>query len=210
MIAPQWRVQVSDQAMTNDQSTVQNWRAADADATAGDQRGATTPAEERFLRIDEVARRTKLTKRTLRYYEELGLLEPAQRSEGNYRLYSESDIHTLEHIKAMRDLLGLELKEIREMVAAEMERERIRAQWQANPSLASNTIWRLQALDDVEQVAHRELGLLDEKLAGLEQMRRTVLTRLEAYQRLRGEIRAQPGAAADTAQDADSQGATSS
>ncbi|HET9109775.1 MAG TPA: MerR family transcriptional regulator [Ktedonobacterales bacterium] len=146
-----------------------------------------TPVEGAFLRIDEVARRTGLTKRTLRYYEELGLLEPAQRSEGNYRLYSESDIDTLEHIKAMRDLLGLELKEVRELVEAEMERERIREQWRAD----ADPEWRLSALDEVEAVARRELELLKERLAGLQEMRAEVLEKLEKYQRLRAEIRAE-------------------
>lgn len=146
-----------------------------------------TPTGEHFLRIDEVARRTKLTKRTLRYYEELKLLDPAQRSEGNYRLYSEQDIRTVERIKAMRDLLGLPLKEIRDMVAAELERERIRDQWQNATDLA----WRLQALDDVEGVARHELELLEEKLAGLEKLRQMIHERLERYDELRAEIREQ-------------------
>lgn len=144
-------------------------------------------ADERFLRIDEVARRTNLTKRTLRYYEELQLLDPAQRSEGNYRLYSESDVRTLEHIKQMRDLLGLELKEIREMVTAELERDRIRERWRIEP----DPTWRLQALDEVEAVAQRELSLLEEKLAGLDLMRQSLRERLARYSRLRTELRAQ-------------------
>ncbi|HEY7976110.1 MAG TPA: MerR family transcriptional regulator [Ktedonobacterales bacterium] len=177
--------------MTDDQSILRDERSTQASDHASDDAFTGARADERFLRIDEVARRTNLTKRTLRYYEELGLLEPAQRSDGNYRLYSESDVRTLEHIKAMRDLLGLELKEIRELVAAELERERIREQWQAD----SNPEWRLSALDDVERVARRELELLEERLAGLEEMRRTLLERMERYQRLRGEMRTQIQAA---------------
>lgn len=148
---------------------------------------ADASAEERFLRIDEVARRTSLTKRTLRYYEELGLLEPAQRSEGNYRLYSERDIRTLTHIKAMRDLLGLELKEIREMVAAELERDAIREQWQSE----SNPEWRMKALDEVEHAVRRELEMLEARLTGLQEMRQSLQERMEKYQRLRRELRAQ-------------------
>lgn len=175
--------------MTNDLQKPRAISAADARATTTEETTPASAATERYLRIDEVARRTKLTKRTLRYYEEQGLLAPAQRSEGNYRLYSEADIHTLEHIIAMRDLLGLELKEIREMVAAELERERIKAQWQSDDDPAR----RLAALDAVEEVAHRELRLLEEKLKGLEKMRQTVRERLETYQRVRGELRAQAG-----------------
>lgn len=159
--------------------------------------GASTDgaSDDRFLRIDEVARRTHMTKRTLRYYEEMQLLDPAQRSEGNYRLYSEADVRTLEHIKQMRDLLGLELKEIREMVAAELERDRIRERWRidADPS------WRLQALDEVEAVAQRELSLLHEKMAGLDHMRQSLIERLERYARLRVETRAQLDTAPDEA-----------
>jgi DNA-binding transcriptional MerR regulator len=148
---------------------------------------ANAATDERFLRIDEVARRTNMTKRTLRYYEELQLLDPAQRSEGNYRLYSEADVRTLEHIKQMRDLLGLELKEIREMVAAELERDRLRERWQVD----SDPAWRLHALDEVEAVAQRELALLEEKMVGLEHMRQSLRERLERYDRLRVETRAQ-------------------
>lgn len=168
--------------MTNDTHTAQGG----ASAAASDDT-ATGLGGERFLRIDEVARRTGLTKRTLRYYEELGLLAPAQRSEGNYRLYSEDDIHMLEQIIAMRDLLGLELKEIREMVAAEMERERIRAQWRQDADPAR----RLRALDIAEQVTRRQLALLEEKLAGMERMRQTLEDRLTKYSVVRAEIQAQ-------------------
>ena len=180
--------------MTNDLQNARALSADDARAKTSGETSTANSAAERYLRIDEVARRTKLTKRTLRYYEEQGLLAPAQRSEGNYRLYSESDIHTLEHIIAMRDLLGLELKEIREMVAAELERERIKAQWQADADPSR----RLAALDEVEKVSHRELQLLEEKLAGLEHMRQSLLERLETYQRVRSEIRAQAGLAPET------------
>ncbi len=177
--------------MTNDLQKPRAVSAADARATTAEETAPASAATERYLRIDEVARRTKLTKRTLRYYEEQGLLAPAQRSEGNYRLYSEADIHILEHIIAMRDLLGLELKEIREMVAAELERERIKAEWKSDDDPAR----RLAALDAVEKVAHRELQLLEDKLEGLETMRQTVLERLERYQRTRAEIRARVGLA---------------
>jgi len=159
---------------------------------------------ERYLRIDEVARRTNLTKRTLRYYEELNLLEPSQRSEGNYRLYSESDVRILERIKEMRDLLGLDLKEIRELVTAELERARIRERWQTDTDPA----WRLGALDQAEAVAHRELKLLQERIADLERMRQTVQERLTSYDRLRTEMLAQRDATPASSTTPDSGGET--
>ncbi|HEY0444396.1 MAG TPA: MerR family transcriptional regulator, partial [Candidatus Limnocylindrales bacterium] len=52
-------------------------------------------AEERLLRINEVAEELGLTTRTIRYSEELGLLRPAARSEGSYRLFDADDLERL-------------------------------------------------------------------------------------------------------------------
>src|SRR5579872_2924687 len=92
--------------------------------------GASSAASEEYLRIEQVAARTGLTKRTLRYYEEIGVLAPPSRTEGGYRLYSEHDVQELERIKRLKDLLGFSLAEIREMVHAEEEREHVRAAWE--------------------------------------------------------------------------------
>ena len=79
-----------------------------------------------YQRIEQVAARTGLTKRTLRYYEEIGLLPSPTRTEGGYRLYSEADVQQLERIKRLKDLLGFSLAEIREMADAEEQRQHVR------------------------------------------------------------------------------------
>src|SRR5437762_9328960 len=84
----------------------------------------------RVYSIEQVATRTGLTKRTLRYYEEVGLLPPTDRTEGNYRRYTESDIQRLERIKKLRDLLGFCLTDIREILEAEDERGQIKVAYQ--------------------------------------------------------------------------------
>ena len=76
--------------------------------------------------IEQVAARTGLTKRTLRYYEEVGLLPPTDRTEGNYRRYSEIDVQHLQRVKELRDLLGFSLSEIRDILDAEDERGQIK------------------------------------------------------------------------------------
>src|SRR5438105_15567303 len=86
--------------------------------------------EQRLYTIEQVATRTGLTKRTLRYYEEVGLLPPTDRTEGNYRRYTESDIQRLERIKKLRDLLGFSLTDIREILEAEDERGQIKVAYQ--------------------------------------------------------------------------------
>jgi DNA-binding transcriptional MerR regulator len=65
----------------------------------------------RTWRIGEVADRTGLTRRTLRHYDELGLLVPAGRSGGDYRLYDEDDLLRLLQIQNLK-ALGLSLPEI--------------------------------------------------------------------------------------------------
>src|SRR5436305_13634659 len=72
--------------------------------------------------IEQVAALTGLTKRTLRYYEEVGLLPPTDRTGGNYRRDSDEDVRRLERIKRLRDLLGFTLAEIREIMPPEDER----------------------------------------------------------------------------------------
>jgi len=67
-------------------------------------------------RIGEVAERTGLTRRTLRHYDDLGLLVPSERSWGNYRLYSSEDLLRLLQIQNLK-ALGLSLTEIAEALA---------------------------------------------------------------------------------------------
>lgn len=62
--------------------------------------------------IDEIARKLGLTKRTLRYYEEQGLLNPAARTAKGYRLYSEDDLARLKQIVELRDVMGFSLTDI--------------------------------------------------------------------------------------------------
>jgi DNA-binding transcriptional MerR regulator len=70
-------------------------------------------------RIGEVAARAGVTTRTLRYYQELGLLAPSGRSPGGTRRYSESDIARLLRILELRNVMGLGLERIRLIVQAE-------------------------------------------------------------------------------------------
>jgi len=73
---------------------------------------------DRYLQIGEVAEQLGLTPRTLRYYEEIGLLEAPSRMEGGFRLYSSGDIDRLENIVQLKRLLGFSLREIKQVVEA--------------------------------------------------------------------------------------------
>jgi MerR family transcriptional regulator, repressor of the yfmOP operon len=74
---------------------------------------------ERYMQIGEVAQRTGLTQRALRYYETRGLLAPPSRLEGGFRLYSEDDVARLERIVELKRLLGFSLAEIGQIMEAD-------------------------------------------------------------------------------------------
>src|SRR5258705_759323 len=83
-------------------------------------------AEPALLRINEVAAETGLTSRAIRYYEELGLLAPAARSDGDYRLYDASDLERLQFIRSLRDDAGFSLSQIGQLLEDDAARERNR------------------------------------------------------------------------------------
>lgn len=141
----------------------------------------------RYQRIEQVAARTGLTKRTLRYYEEIGLLPAPTRTEGGYRLYSEADVQQLERIKRLKGLLGFSLAEIREMAVAEEQREQVRAAWRQETDPHSRLAW----LDRSEELVLSQLRLVEEKLAGLQEMQANLQARLDRYAQLRADLHRQ-------------------
>ena len=68
--------------------------------------------ETRRLRIGELAERTGVPPRTIRYYAEIGLLHCAKRRKGEHRTYDESDADRILQLTRLRDLLGLSLDEL--------------------------------------------------------------------------------------------------
>jgi len=86
--------------------------------------------EPRPLRIGEVAQLTGTTPRTIRYYEEIGLLPATRgREPGAHRIYAEGDVERLQELLRLKDLLGLSLEGLGELVAAEDARSALRKEW---------------------------------------------------------------------------------
>lgn len=77
-------------------------------------------SESAYMKVGEVARRAGVSTRTVRYYEELGLLEPSGRSQGGFRLYTESDLERLMVIEELK-LLDVQLAGIREILRKRRE-----------------------------------------------------------------------------------------
>lgn len=71
--------------------------------------------EEKTMRIGEVTERTELSFRTLRHYDEIGLVVPSARTDGGFRLYTEGDVARILIIRRMKPL-GYSLEEMRELL----------------------------------------------------------------------------------------------
>jgi DNA-binding transcriptional MerR regulator len=125
---------------------------------------STEPAA--LLRIQDVAADTGLTTRAIRYYEEQGLLQPAGRSEGSYRLYDPDDLERLRFIKGLRDDAGFSLAEIRLLLEDEAARRAVRARYRSTDDPAE----RRRLLGDSLARAERQIEILRHKAERLAAM----------------------------------------
>lgn len=112
-----------------------------------------------FYNIGEAARHSGVSAKMIRYYESLGLLKEARRTAAGYRIYDDSDIHTLKFVRRARDL-GFSIEEI----------ERLLGLWQN----------RRRNSGDVRRVAQAHIADLNRRIEELQAMRRT-LERLVAH-----------------------------
>ena len=125
-----------------------------------------TDVAPRLLRIQEVAAETGLTPRTIRYYEEVGLLAPAARSEGAYRLYDGEDLDRLRFIRGLRDDAGFSLAEIGQLLEDEDARARNRDRYRSS----RDPVERRQILTDAVARVDRQVASLRQKVERLEAM----------------------------------------
>jgi DNA-binding transcriptional MerR regulator len=125
-----------------------------------------TDVAPRLLRIQEVAEETGLTTRTIRYYEEVGLLAPAARSEGAYRLYDGEDLERLRFIRGLRDDAGFSLAEIGQLLEDEDARARNRDRYRSS----QDPVERRQILTDAVERVDRQVASLRAKIERLEAM----------------------------------------
>lgn len=123
------------------------------------------------MQIGEVAERTELSLRTIRHYEETGLVTPSARSQGGFRLYTEADVARLMVIRRMKPL-GFTLEEMRDLLAAT---DRLDT---PAPSAAEREAL-LERVRAYEQTAATKIQDLRVQLARAEEFAATLRTRLE-------------------------------
>ena len=136
------------------------------------------------LRIGEVAERSGVTARTIRYYEELGLLPQSEREQGKHRVYSEVDIERVLEVTRLRDLLGLSLDELRSMITAEDVRAEARRRFQETDSREE----RLELLDRALPHLDTQLELVRRRLSELQELEADLVERRKRVVRRKREL----------------------
>jgi DNA-binding transcriptional MerR regulator len=110
------------------------------------------------LRIGDVAKLAGTTPRTIRYYEEIGLLPASSaRERGAHRTYAEEDVERLADLLRLKDLLGLSLEELKALVEAEDARASLRREWETG---VEDPVRRRQILDESLGHIGRQLELV--------------------------------------------------
>ncbi len=132
------------------------------------------------LRIGEIADRSGVTPRTIRYYEELGLLPRTERELGKHRVYTETDVERVRELKRLRDLLGLSLDELGAMLVAEDSRADVRRRFAEADSPDEQRALLDEALPHLElqiELVRRRISALHELESELVEKRKKVLRR---------------------------------
>jgi len=135
------------------------------------------PESAAYLQIGEVADRTGVTQRTLRFYEEKGLLKPPSRMDGGFRLYSEEDVQRVEQIKRLQSLLGFTLAEIKEMVEAEAVKTQLKASYRKDAEISERRAKLLKA----KEVTSRQAEVIEQKLVAMQDLKARLEEKLAQY-----------------------------
>jgi DNA-binding transcriptional MerR regulator len=139
----------------------------------------------RALRIGEVAELVGVTTRTIRYYEERGLLgRDEAREKGSHRLYTDADVSRIQELLRLRDLLGLSLDELVEIVEAEEARAALRNQWEESATDAERLGIVAAAIPHVE----RQLELIRQRQQRLDEFAGELGSKLKRLKARRREL----------------------
>ena len=141
---------------------------------------ALTPAPSEsslLLRIGEAAEQAGVSNRTLRYYEELGLLRPAGHSAGGARRYSDDDVARLRRLRELQELLGFDLGESRDILRNEDQLAELRNEFQAGVSPERHR----QILAEAMEINDRMRSMVRGKQERLQAMMQELDTKARRY-----------------------------
>lgn len=135
--------------------------------------------DARSLRIGEVAARLGTTPRTIRYYEEIGLLPCSEaRAGGTHRCYEESEVERIAEILRLKELLGLSLEAVRGILEAEDARQLLRERFTRTDDIHERTAILADSLQHIE----RQLELVSQRREQLSEFEQELAARRERIQ----------------------------
>jgi DNA-binding transcriptional MerR regulator len=141
--------------------------------------------DEQRYRIGEVAQLVGTTPRTIRYYEEVGLLAaPPTHEKGRHRTYDDGDVRRLQELIRLRDLLGVSLEELKSIVEAEEARAMLRERWHQTAGAAD----RAAILEQARGHVTAQLALVRTRRAALDGLEAELAAKLERITALLGEL----------------------
>ncbi|MDD8020812.1 MAG: MerR family transcriptional regulator [Acidobacteriota bacterium] len=111
---------------------------------------------DKFYKIEEVSKMTGLTKRAIRYYEDLNLIAP-QRAESAYRLYTDEDLEKIQRIISLKESLGFSLAEIKNALELDKDVQTILSTGTAEAAILGNYM----------EMIREQIKLIDEKVSKL-------------------------------------------
>jgi MerR family transcriptional regulator, repressor of the yfmOP operon len=136
------------------------------------------------LRIGDVAKLAGTTPRTIRYYEEIGLLSGAhERPSGGHRLYTQAEVERLREVMRLKELLGVTLDELKDLLTAEEARAAVRAQLQRDDVHPER---RRELLEEALGHIDRQLELVEHRAVELAKLREELCA---TRKRVRGKLR---------------------
>jgi DNA-binding transcriptional MerR regulator len=140
---------------------------------------------DRRYRIGEVADLVGTTARTIRYYEEFGLLTaPPAHEKGRHRTYDAADVRRLQELIRLRDVLGVSLEELKRLVEAEEARAVLRERWRHTAGEADRRAILEQSLGHVTA----QLALVRARREALDGLESELAAKLERITALLREI----------------------
>ena len=142
------------------------------------------------LRISDAAARAGVSPRTLRYYEELGLLNPSEHTSGGERRYRQADLQRLDRILELREVLGMNLEEIKGFLDSETRLDEVRDAYRAKRAEPTDEA-RPQQRVLLEEALHLNQELarqLDAKLARMDAFRSKLAANARRCQELLADL----------------------
>ena len=142
------------------------------------------------IRISDAATQAGVSARTLRYYEELGLLTPSLYTPGGERRYTAEDVAHLERILELREVLGMNLDEIKDFLSLETRLDELRATYRATKGVSTRS-GRAEQKATLEEALVLNESLAQQigaKLARMDAFRAKLTNDAERCRELLGEL----------------------